>query len=151
MIDIDKGFSQGRSLSGKLTQQSNFVSEVSRLLFLIENLKEDDLNWGAPYKYIKSSKRYLINIEYRTVSNEIEVLQDLYSALVSIHSQILSFDNYEIDPWWKYKLEAAGNHLFTKVLPCLSFEEQNTFLFSIPNLYKNINYHSDDAKSHSVQ
>jgi hypothetical protein len=126
----------GRTITGKLTNEPAFWKEVQRAAFLLENLKDDDLNWGQPYFYLRRVKSLLGDEKKTGLEAEFEVVSNLYLAWISIAIQIDTFQDFEIDPWWLYRLDASVQHIFERVLPVLTTDTQNKFFQWMPAMHK---------------
>lgn len=136
---INNMFAPGRTITGKLQDGEYFWTEVERAKFLIQNLKDDDLNWGQPYHYLLGLDRYFSDINSRTKVAELDVVRKLYLAWISITAQVDSIENSEIDPWWLYKAEAAIDHVMYSVFVYLTLTDKIDFENSLPAMHRAVN------------
>lgn len=133
-------FSSGRSVNGRLTNEDAFWTEIKRATFLIRNLRDEDLNWSQPYFYLHQVDRILNNPQAISLESEQEVINHLYSAWTSIAVQIDALKDFELDSWWLYRVDAAAQHLFERVVPMLTPEMQGSFIQNIPNIHRECNH-----------
>lgn len=126
----------GRTITGKMINEPAFWKETQRAVFLLENLRDDDLNWGQPYFYLRRVKSLLQDEKKTSPEAEFEVVTNLYLAWIAIAVQIDGFADAEIDPWWMYRLDATAQHIFERVLCMLTTDAQTQFSRCMPAMHK---------------
>lgn len=127
-------FSPSRTITGKFVNPDLFWTEVEKTIFLLQNLQEPHFNWAMTSSYLRSAIRLASGkIE------ELEVVTDLLSAWLSIAKQIEGFQDHEVNQWWAYRFQAAGDQLYLKVLPFLTFEDIEIFENKLGYIYRSIN------------
>jgi hypothetical protein len=109
----------------------NFHKETSKAIFLLEHLWDDDLNWALPHFYLRRVRSLLHNS-----GTELEIVSNLYLAWIAIAVQIDDFKDREIDAWWMYRLDATAQHIFEKIIPILTINNQMQFSHFLPIMHK---------------
>lgn len=132
---LRRALSPGRNIWGQISSKESFWNEVTAGLFLLENLKDSDLNWALPDVYIHSIKRMIYTGELK----EFEIITNMYLVWCSIAHQVDQFDDSEIDQNWMIKFDSAAQHIFERIYPYLTIDDKVRFEQTIPLLHASAN------------
>lgn len=136
---IRMAWAPGRTITGKMINEPAFWKETQRAVFLLNNLRDDDLNWGQVHYYLRRVESLIHDEKKTSPAAEFEVVSNLYLAWIAIAVQIDGFRDAEIDPWWLYRLDAAVQHIFERVLCSLTTDAQNQFSRYMPAMHQACN------------
>lgn len=120
-----------RLISGR-SQNEHFWFELDKVVFLLKNLKEDELNWSQVDFYLRAVHRLQHNQE---VKAELRTTAGVFLAWLSIAIQIEALKDHELDPHWMERFKVVGDHLTDRLLPSMPAELILQFEALLPSFY----------------
>lgn len=131
--------SNNRNVIGGLIDQEKFWDRVDRANLMITRLRTEDMNWNVPSVYLRGLGKFNTDLTSRNRSGEVEAFSRLYLAWCSIKTQTERYLPDEIDEWWLYRMQAAGDYIIEEVFNQLHTSDQHLLELELAKMHRAIN------------